>query len=255
MLTAAAFATSILSAVLGLAGGIVLLSVILLFVDPLQAIPLHGVVQLVSNAARSWIQRAHVERGIVWRYALLLLPMGFIGLRVAQSLSPPVARALIGAFVLVATWVPRWLTLGTHPERSDRNLRFVVLGGVVGVLNVTVTGRAVIAIRAVLNVTVGATGPLIAPFFLNLGLTRQAIIGTQAACQMLGHLAKLPIFGFAGFPYLSYAAPLATLSLAVIAGTWVGSRILGHVNELWFRRLYMGVLTLIALRLLLGSLT
>ena len=234
VLTAASFATAILSAIVGMAGGIVLLSVMLLFMDPLEAIPLHAVIQLVSNGSRTWIQRSHVETGIVWRYSLLLLPMGFVGLWVAQSLPAPALRALIGAFVLVATWAPGWLTMGTHPERADRNRRFVALGGVVGVL----------------NVTIGATGPLIAPFFLNLGLSRHAIIGTKAACQTLGHLAKLPIFGVAGFAFLAYVEPLVTLSLAVVAGTWVGSRILGRVSELWFTRLYMGVLTLIALRLL-----
>ncbi len=235
ILTVAAFATSILSAVIGMAGGIVLLSVMLLFLDPLEAIPLHGAVQLVSNGSRSWIQRAHVERGIVWRYALPLLPMGFLGLLLAQSLSPPVARALIGAFVLMATWAPGLLLVGAHPERSDRNQRFFALVTVVGFV----------------NITVGATGPLIAPFFLTMGLTRHAIIGTKAACQTLGHLAKLLVFGVAGFAFLSFAAPLAALCAAVVAGTWSGSKILGHVSELWFTRLYKTVLTLIALRLLL----
>ena len=65
VLVAAAFATSILSAIIGMAGGIVLLSVMLLFMEPLEAIPLHGAVQLVSNGSRTWIQRTHVERGIV----------------------------------------------------------------------------------------------------------------------------------------------------------------------------------------------
>ena len=233
VLVAAAFATSILSAIIGMAGGIVLLSVMLLFMEPLEAIPLHGAVQLVSNGSRTWIQRTHVERGIVWRYALLLLPMSFVGLAIAQSLSPPVARALIGVFVLLATWAPSALLIGAHPERADRNRRFIVLGGVVGVV----------------NMTVGATGPLIAPFFLNLGLARQGVIGTKAACQALGHLAKLAVFGVAGFAFLAYAPPLLLLSLAVVAGTWVGSRILGRVSEVWFTRLYKGVLTLIALRL------
>jgi uncharacterized membrane protein YfcA len=234
VLTVASLATATLSAVVGMAGGIVLLSVMLLFLEPLEAIPLHGAIQLVSNGSRTWIQRSHVEGGIVWRYALLLLPMGVVGLWVAQALPPDVTRALIGAFVLVATWAPGALTLGTHPERTDRNRRFVVLGGVAGVL----------------NPTIGAIGPLIAPFFLNLGLARQAVIGTKAACQALGHLAKIAIFGAAGFAFLAWAAPLAALSASAIAGTWLGSRILGRVSEVWFTRLYKGVLTLIALRLL-----
>jgi uncharacterized membrane protein YfcA len=39
----------------------------------------------------------------------------------------------------------------------------------------------------------------------------------------------------------------------VVAGTWIGSQILERVSERFFRYLYMGVLTAIALRLLLGA--
>ena len=60
-LTFVGFATSILSAVVGMAGGITLLSVMLLFYDPLVAIPLHGVVQLISNSSRAVIQRRHLR--------------------------------------------------------------------------------------------------------------------------------------------------------------------------------------------------
>jgi uncharacterized membrane protein YfcA len=235
ILVAVSFATSVLSGILGMAGGMVLLSVMLLFLDPLEAIPLHGVIQLVSNASRGAFQREHIDTGIVWRYALPLLPMGFAGLVVAQSLSPAVTKALIGAFVLLATWAPGLLLLGAHPERSDRNRRFLALGTAVGLL----------------NVTVGATGPLIAPFFLNLGLSRHQIIGTKAACQTLGHLAKLVVFGAAGFAFLAFALPLAMICATGIAGTWLGTRILGRVSELWFTRLYKAALTLIALHLLL----
>ena len=156
LLVLVAFLTAILSAIVGMAGGIVLLTTMLLFLEPLVAIPLHGVVQLVSNGSRTWIQRSHVDWDIVWRYALPLLPTGVIGLWILQALSPTVARALIGVFVLFATWAPGLLLLGRHPENASRERRFFALGAAVGAL----------------NVTVGATGPLIAPFFLNLGLAR-----------------------------------------------------------------------------------
>ena len=48
ILTGVALAASMLSAVVGMAGGIVLLSVMLLFLDPLVAIPLHAVVHAAS---------------------------------------------------------------------------------------------------------------------------------------------------------------------------------------------------------------
>jgi len=237
ILAAAAFATSILSAVVGMAGGITLLAVMLLFLEPLAAIPLHGVIQLVSNTSRTAIQRRHVDLHILVRYSALLIPMGWVGLHLANALPAAAMRVMIGIFVLIATWFPGWLLLGTHPEETNPGRRFFVLGGVVGVL----------------NMTIGATGPLIAPFFLNLGLDRRALVGTKAACQALGHLVKIALFGVAGFAFAPHLALLVSAGACVVAGTWIGSRILERVSERFFRHLYMVVLTAIALRLLAGE--
>ena len=237
ILAAAAFATSILSAVVGMAGGITLLAVMLLFLEPLAAIPLHGVIQLASNTSRAAIQRKHVDLHILLRYSVLLVPMGWVGLHLANALPAAAMRIIIGVFVLIATWFPGWLLLGTHPEQTNPGRRFLVLGGVVGVL----------------NMTIGATGPLIAPFFLNLGLDRRGLVGTKAACQSLGHLVKIALFGLAGFAFAPHLPLLVSAGACVVAGTWIGSRILERVSERFFRRLYVGVLTAIALRLLAGE--
>ena len=238
VLAIAALLTSILSAVVGMAGGIVLLAVMLLFLPPLVVIPLHGAVQLVSNGSRTIIQRKHLRWDIIGRYAILLLPAGFAGLAIAQRLPEDAMKALIGSFVLLATWAPGLLLLGTHPEEPNPHRRFLVLGGVAGVL----------------NVTLGAIGPLLAPFYLNLGLTRFQLIGTKAASQMLGHLAKIFIFGVTGFAFGSWLVVLAVLAACVVAGTWLGSQVLERVNETWFVRIYKTVLTLIAIRLVLSAL-
>ena len=100
------------------------------------------------------------------------------------------------------------------------------------------------------GVTVGATGPLIAPFFLNLGLSRFAIIGTKAACQMVSHVAKILVFAAVGFTYEGWAGLLFGMAVAVIAGTVVGSRMLGRVDEARFVLLYKAVLTLVAIYLI-----
>jgi len=235
ILTVAALLTSILSAIIGMAGGITLLAVMLLFYDPLVAIPIHGVVQLVSNGSRTWLQRRNVDRGILLRYAALLAPGGVLGIALLREAPPDLIRALIGVFVLMATWARQWLLLGTHPERTDRNRRFLALGAVVGVL----------------NTTIGATGPLIAPFFLEIGLTRQALVGTKAACQAVAHVVKIVLFGLVGFAFAPWLAPLAVLCTAVIAGTWLGTQILDRVSERLFVILYRVVLTAIALRLVI----
>lgn len=237
LLAAAAFATSALSAVVGMAGGMTLLAFLLLFVDPLTAIPLHAVVQLVSNGSRTFYQRRHVDWRIAASFVLPLLPAGALGLVLATRLPADATRAAIAALVLLATWRPGWLSLGGAGESVSRRQRFLALGAAIGFL----------------NINVGATGVLMAPFFLGLGLARQAIIGSQAVCQMAGHLVKIVLFGAAGFGFADYACLLACLCVASLAGAHAGTLLLDRVSETTFTRLYRGVLTLLAAQLLFAS--
>ncbi len=69
-----------------------LLAVMLLFLEPLAAIPLHGVIQLVSNSSRAAIQRRHVDLPILLRYSALLVPMGWVGLHLANALPAAATR-------------------------------------------------------------------------------------------------------------------------------------------------------------------
>ena len=55
----------------------------------------------------------------------------------------------------------------------------------------------------------------------------------------------------AAFAYTDWALPLLLLAAMVIAGTWLGSRLLERVNERGFTILFKAALTLVALRLVL----
>ncbi len=234
-LAALAFVTSTLTAVLGLGGGIVLFGVMLLWLEPLVAVPLHAAIQIVANGSRTLYQREHVAWPLVARYAVPLLPAGILGLALARVLPTAGLEVAIGVFVLIATWSPRWILLGFDPARLGPNGRFWLMGSLIGFL----------------NPAVGATGPLQGPFFVGLGLPRQGVVGTFAACQTLGHGVKIALFGAAGFAFLPHALPLAALGVIVIVGTWVGSLLLDRVNERAFGWLYKGVLTAVALRLVI----
>ena len=229
---AVTFVTAVLSGVLGMAGGIALLGVLLFYLPPLVAIPLHGVIQLVSNGSRVLVQRRHARFDWIAWYALPLIPAGLIGLRVAQRMPEALVEGAIGAVVLAATWLPRRGGNGAASARHPR-ARFFALGVVTGFL----------------NMLLGAVGPLIDPFFLGLGLGRQALVGTKAACQSIGHAVKIGLFGVAGFAFAEHAPLLALCALSAVAGTWLGSRLLDRLSEESFLWLYRSVLTGVALRL------
>lgn len=221
--------SSVVSGVMGLAGGMLLLAVLLLFLDPLVAIPVHGVVQLVSNASRAWFQRRHVRWDAVWRFAWPLLPAGAAGLHLLRTVPADGGRLLIGAFVLVATWTPGWLGFGS---RSGDPRRALAWGG---------------ALVGFASTSVGATGPLLAPFILALELGTQATVGTLAACQIFQHLSKVALFGASGFDFGEFALPLVGLCAASVAGSAIGARLLDRVPERAFRRAVRLLLTALAL--------
>jgi uncharacterized membrane protein YfcA len=231
-IAAIVFVTAILSGVLGMAGGIALLGVLLIYLPPLVAIPLHGVIQLVSNGSRVVVQRRHARFDWIAWYALPLIPAGLLGLEVAQRLPERLVEGAIGAVVLLATWLPSRRGAASPHARRPR-VRFFALGAVTGFL----------------NMVLGAIGPMLDPFFLGLGLSRQALVGTKAACQTIGHAAKVGLFGLTGFAFAEYAPLLALGSLCAVAGTFVGSRLLDKLSEQGFLWLYRSVLTALALRL------
>jgi uncharacterized membrane protein YfcA len=235
LLTAIAVGTSLVSGVMGLAGGMMLLAVMLHWLDPVVAIPVHGIVQLVSNGSRAWFQRAHVRWDAVWRFAWPLVPAGAAGLALLRAIPADVGRLAIGAFVLVATWAPQALRLGGAAAGAGGDPRRALPSGG--------------ALVGFLSTAIGATGPLLAPFILALGLTPPATIGTLAACQIFQHGAKIALFGAAGFDFARFALPALALCVAAIAGSALGARLLDHVPERAFRTAVKAVLTVLALQL------
>lgn len=72
VLSASAFITSAMTAVVGAGGGTALIAIMLLFLPPASAIPVHGAVQLASNTMRVWLLWPHLAWPIIVRFALLM---------------------------------------------------------------------------------------------------------------------------------------------------------------------------------------
>ncbi len=225
--------TSALSAIVGLAGGVLLLAALLLYLEPLVAIPVHGVAQLASNGSRAWLQRAHVDWSALRPFLWLLLPGGIVGVLLLESIPPDAGRLAVGVFALAAIWLPAWFRLKPNHEPASVRVRFLFAGGVAGVA----------------NMIFGATGPLMAPFVLSLGLERLGTVATLAVCQGAGHLMKVSVFTVRGFSFADYGAGLALLCTAVVVGSWLGTHLLRRLPAHWFLWVIRVAVTAVSLRL------
>ncbi|MDQ6671724.1 MAG: hypothetical protein M3069_13435 [Chloroflexota bacterium] len=81
----------------------------------------------------------------------------------------------------------------------------------------------------------GTVGPVVAPFFLSYGLLGAAYIGTEAVTALTMHAVKLVVYGGASVLTAVAIGQGLAIGLIMIAGTYLGKRILGRLPARLFR--------------------
>jgi uncharacterized membrane protein YfcA len=213
------FLTSMLTAAFGIGGGIAMLSVMALLLPAPAIIPVHGVVQLGSNAGRCLILRAHVIRDALLPFALGSAVGAFAGGAVAVSLPAAAIQAGVGLFVLWSLYLPM----------PGFGRLAMPVGGLVS---------------SALTMFFGATGP-----------TRQAQVATHAALMTIQHTLKVVVFGLFGFAFAGYMPLVAAMIAAGFLGTMAGGRILMKLEDRTFQVAFTAILTVLALRLVWSGAT
>lgn len=227
ILSLAAFATSTLSGTVGLAGGAVLLGLMVtLGMTPMTAIPVHAGVQLVSNLTRSYAYRDHLYwRSFGWMF-LASLPGIAIGIWLIGRVDARAISLLIAFAILYATWVPKW-----GLARLSESVSFAIAG----------------FLGSSLGVLVGCLGVMVAPFFLRPGFSKEKIIGTQALCVGYLHLIKIFAFSSVGFSFAGSLHLMLPMAIASVFGAFLGRWLLDRISDDRFVLIYKSVLTLLAL--------
>ena len=225
----AALGSSIISGLVGMAGGVTLLAVLTFFFPMSILVPIHGTVQFASNVSRSFILKAHIQKESFIPF-LMGVPFGAVGVYFLLKAIPTPQWALIVVTFLLfyVAFKPKKL-----PELRLGSFGFFILGGT----------------ASFLGALIGATGPLLAPFFARSDFEKEEIVATKSACQILVHLVKFPIFITLAFPYQDYAIEIGLMVFGVIVGTKIGTSLLKRVSTQWFMVFLKVALALTGLRL------
>lgn len=226
LLITSVFATSVLSGVLGMAGGMILMAILVATLPVASAMILHGAAQFTANASRAWFLRSHIQWGILPWYAVGAFTV--LGAFSILSLVPEagVILLLIGLLSLSARFSGRLARLDiTRP------------------LTATMCGAIVTAAQLL----AGASGPILDVFYLSSPLSRHAIVANKALTQAFGHTLKIGYYGIiAGVGADLSPALIAGAMLAAVAGTRVGTSLLDRFNDEGFKRWSGHAITVIA---------
>ena len=219
-------ATAFLSGLFGMAGGMILIGVLLVLMPLPTAMVLHAITQMASNGWRAILWRAHIR----WRPVSVYL----IGCAIALAVwsitryvpDKPIALLLLG----ITPFMARLLPSDIKPNPDS-----IWQGSVYG------------SICMGLMLMTGVSGPLLDTFFLGGNFERRQIIATKATCQVASHLTKLIYFGGIIDQAATLDPVLAGVAIAAsMLGTTLARRILEAMSDAQFRTWANRLITTVA---------
>jgi uncharacterized membrane protein YfcA len=235
-LAAASLVTSFISGILGMAGGMILMGVLLALLTVPQAMVLHGITQLAANGWRATLWRREID----WRvfrqsaYGALVALAAFTLVQVLVS--KPVAFLVLGITPFAVLALPEKLVLDVN-KRGHSFASGIVCTG--------------------LQLLAGVAGPILDIFFVRSKMDRRAVVATKASIQSFSHIVKIAYFGL-----LVGSAQRGTVDfwlgvmmvVLAITGTTLSRRVLEKLTDASFRQwTRRTVLTMAAIYLVTGA--
>jgi len=231
LLTVLSFFTALMTSIAGAGGGTILLAAMLQFMNPAEAIPVHGVIQLSSNLTRIWLLRNFVIWKIVLKFSLLL-PLGvYLGLKIFQNIDADEIKNLIGFFILLA--------LGLQNLKIFQNIKipsniYYLIGLITGFL----------------NILVGVIAPILAVILRQSVTEKKSIVGTLGYFGLIGNLVKIIGFTFIGFSFFKYIDTFIMIIPATLIGSRIGQILLNRISNKIFTIIFQIILVGLAIKLL-----
>lgn len=221
---------SLLTSLTGLGGGTLILAGLLLIYPPELAIPLHSFTQFSANALRAGIFFKEVKWRVVFFYGLLMLPAAWGAAEIFDVLNPSFLKILVAFFILFSIFP--WKV---KPKSEPGTKTFILLG----------------ALSAFFGVFVGAIGPAVVPFFNRLKISREGILSTKSAGQMVLQFTKIIAFsGAAGINFISLKDHIGLLVLGTLVGVMISIPVGRRISDQKFNLAVNILLGFIAVKVL-----
>jgi uncharacterized protein len=217
--------SSFLSGVFGMAGGMVLLGVLLVYLDVASAMILFSIIQFFANGLRVAQWWSFVRWRIVWLYCVGGA-VAFGGMRLIEFVPD---KALVYLLLGLMPFVVEAVPIAARPSIEWRGVPFIT-----GVLTTIVQFLA------------GVGGVFLDLFFQKSMLDRKTTLATKAVVQTLSHVLRAVYFlSLAPIGDAVTTGPLLLSLVLAIAGTalapYVIERMTDHGFRQWTRALIFGI--------------
>jgi uncharacterized membrane protein YfcA len=216
MIGAAIFLSSFISGVFGIAGGMMLLGVLLVFFDVATGMVMFSLLTTTGNVWRVVSWRRFVRWPILFYYVI----GGSLAFLLLRFVAFVPSKALIYLILGVMPYAIEAL-----PRRWCPNIEWRGVPSLTGLVTTSIQLMA------------GNGGMFLDIFFQKSGLDRKTTVATKAICQSFGNVTRLLYFGSLGgvsesFPLWAFVPAV----LLAIGGTALAPLLLERMTDHDFRR-------------------
>jgi uncharacterized membrane protein YfcA len=207
---------SFLSGVFGMAGGMVVVGVLLIYLDVATAMILFSIIQLAANGWRAAQWWSFVRWDIIWRYCIGGTA-AFAILRVIEFIPD---KALVYLLLGLMPFAVELLPKSWRPSIEWRGVPVV-------------TGF----FTTIIQFVSGVGGPFLDIFFQKSMLDRKTTVATKAVAQTLSHVLRFTYFySITGFGRGLDPIPVAVAVALAIGGTMLAPYVIERMTDDGFRR-------------------
>lgn len=229
LLSSSIFLTSLISAITGFGGGLILMILLVGLLSPLEAIIYHGIIQLLSNSFRLFLLREYIRLKPIYYFLCGAIIAGFILYYLNWSPSKFWIYFLCGAIPLAFLSIKKLSKL----KSKLLNENYILCGLVTSVIGIF-----------------GGVSAGILDIFVPNSLKKEAIVAHKAAFSCINHLTKILVLGsfMLQMENSFFSTPAYTLPLVFcFIGTYLGKVILTKINNDWFLKIQNNFIVILSL--------
>ena len=206
-------------------GALILLPIVGFYLSPSVVAPVVNLGNMIGRPARLIL----FWKDIQWKLVAFFVPSALLGAVVGAfifvQLESDWIQLLLGMFLISTAFQFRFGKKKT--SFSMKMWYFIPLGFVV----------------TLISTLFGATGAVLNPFYLNMGLVKEKLIATKTANSFFAGFAQLGSYTFLGVLHGELWGYGILIGLGAIIGNIFGKRLLSKMSDESFRKLVVFIMT------------
>ncbi len=225
----------ILSTISGGGGALVMVPALNLLMGVTNTAPVLNLGNFIGRPARLIIFWRHINWRVFGRYAPSAFAGAWVGAWIFSNFRVEWLQIVVGLFLISTIFQYRF---GKKERSFTMKLwYFVPLGLVISIM----------------GTIIGALGPVLNPFYLNMGIEKEALIATKTANSFFMGVAQISSYAFLGLLYGELWIYGLSIGIGAIVGNIIGKRFLSRMKSITFRRLVILLMAVSGFLLILGQ--